>query len=792
MKTRNRLLLLPIFLFITLLAKADYTVSGFVTDAKTGESLIGVSVYSYDKKIGGITNNYGFYSITFESKKDSVDLYFSYIGYKTQAFKIKLKSKISLNVQLEQKNDIKEVEVVADRNSETMDNPQVSRIELSGAKIKRIPAILGEPDVIKVIQLQPGVQKGSEAGTGLYVRGGTNDQNLILLDGAPLYNVSHTFNFFSVFNSDAINYVNFYKGGFPARFGERLSSVLDITMKEGNSKKFSGTFSVGTVSARGLLEGPLGKSGKTTFMISARRTYLDQLIKPLFRLYYNDPTSQGNFGYYFYDVNFKISHRISQNDRVYFSLYKGLDDLYSKIKDIDNSDPNSITTSTLKAGMNWGNIMGTVRWNHVFNEKTFANFMVDYTRYRTNIYLNYEDVTNFNNGQQSANALDFRLFNGIRDLGAKADIQYTPNASHKMNFGMQYINHHFTPGTLELKYFQTGFQPFDTTLYPSRNITSHELALYGEDEFEVNKSFKINYGVRLTSLFVDSTQYIFPEPRVSARYYVNRKWSLKLSYALVHQYIQRIQISQLGLPLDYWAPSTKYIKPQASHQIVLSTTHSLKKGVELIGEVYYKYSDNVNALRVNNNIFDISLSNWEKNVEQGVAQSIGLEVLAQKKFDEVWSGWIGYTLSKSFQRFPTINFNKNFPTDFDRRHDLSIVIMYKPSTTWSYALTYVFTTGQPYTLPIGRYLDANGQEVFEFAGRNNVRLPNTKRLDFAINHNPKAKKWGEISYDFSFYNVLFSANPSGAYVSQTSTTYKSYYRSFIPFMVPALSVNYKF
>ena len=314
-----------LFVVISFLGRADYTINGYVTDAKTGEVLIGVSVYSFDKKIGGVTNNYGYYTLTFPSKKDSVDLYFSYIGYKTEAFKIKLAPSVSLNVSMKVNNEIGQVEIVAERRSDILENPQVSRIEISAARIKRIPSILGEPDVLKVIQLQPGVQKGSEAGTGLYVRGGGNDQNLILLDGAPLYNVSHTFNFFSVFNADAINYVSFYKGGFPARFGERLSSVLDITMKEGNAKRFSGSFSLGTVSARMMLEGPLSKTGNTTFMLSLRRTYLDKLIQPIFTLINND-TSKSSLGYYFYDVNFKLSHRISQRDRVYFSFKSSIID----------------------------------------------------------------------------------------------------------------------------------------------------------------------------------------------------------------------------------------------------------------------------------------------------------------------------------------------------------------------------------------------------------------------------------------------------------------------------------
>ncbi len=779
--------------FILILAftvKADHTISGYITDSRTGEALIGVSVYSFDKKTGTVSNNYGFYTLTFVSKRDSVDLYFSYVGYKTQAFKIKLTPKLSLNVQLAENNQLDEVMIIAERKNETLDNPQVSKIELSGTRIKRVPAILGEPDVIKVIQLQPGVQKGSEAGTGLYVRGGNNDQNLILLDGAPLYNVSHTFNFFSVFNADAINYVSFYKGGFPSRFGERLSSVLDISMKEGNSKKFSGSFSLGTVSAKMLLEGPLSKSGNTTFMFSARRTYLDKLIAPLIKLSNNDSTSS-DLGYYFYDINFKLSHRISQNDRVFFSFYKGMDNLYTALTQKFNVASYS-EESTLKAGLKWGNTLATVRWNHIFNDKTFANFMIDYTGYKTTVYINAQDIVTYSTAQQEATELDFKLYNGIRDFGAKADFEYVPNSKHNIKFGMNYINHKFTPSTINLKYYQTGFTPFDTTLMPSREIQSNEIAMYIEDEIVYKKRIKLNYGLRLTSLFVDSSAFIYPEPRVSARFVVNKRWTLKASYAMVHQYIQRILVTNIGLPLDYWAPSTKNIKPQRSQQVVFSSSHTFKKGFELIAEGYYKYSDNINALKSASDIFSISLSDWEKNVEQGKSHSFGLELLLQKKFDEKWSGWVGYTLSKSMQIFPTVNFNKYFPTDFDRRHNITLVVLFNPNKKWNFALTYVFATGQPFTMATGKYYDVDGQLIMEFPSRNNVRLPSTKRVDFSFSKTPHSEDARHFSYDFSFYNVLFNANPSGALIRYNGSLYQAYYRSFIPFMVPALSVNYKF
>jgi hypothetical protein len=341
-------------------------------------------------------------------------------------------------------------------------------------------------------------------------------------------------------------------------------------------------------------------------------------------------------------------------------------------------------------------------------------------------------------------------------------------------------------------FYRTGFQKFDTTFSPSREILSNELAFYIEDEVLVRKNLKVNYGLRLSSLFVDSTAFVFPEPRVSMRYTVNKLWTIKASYAMVHQYIQRIMVSNLGLPLDYWAPSTKYIKPQSSQQLVFSTNHTLKKGYEFIGELYYKYSRNINVLRSSSDIFNISLSSWEQNVEQGESHSFGMELLLQKKFDDKWSGWIGYTLSKSIQRFATVNFHEYFPTDYDRRHDLTIVVLFKPNEKYSFAFTYIFTTGQPFTLPTGKYYDVDGQIVTEFSGRNNIRLPNTKRVDFAFSKNYPPGKKGQWSYDMSFYNVLFAANPSGAFVSTISNSTKAFYNSYIPFMVPSLSINYKF
>ena len=776
---------LVFLLSVSIASKAQFVINGYITDAQTGEVLIGANIYTFDKKIGAVTNTYGFYSITVNTKLDSLEFYISYIGYQTAIRKIKLEKDNPLDVKLEPKVELKEVVINAEKQNRIEESSQMSKIDLPVEQIKKIPAILGEVDVIKAIQLLPGVQKPSEGSTGLYIRGGSPDQNLILLDGVPVYNVSHLFGFFSVFNADALNNVQLYKGGFPARFGERLSSVLDINTKEGNNKQFGGSASIGVVASRLMLEGPISKSGNTTFMISGRRTYADALIRPFMK------KSEWVGGYFFYDLNAKFSHRFSNKDRIFISAYSGKDKFYLNQED---QYVNAGTTYFSKNafGLDWGNITGAFRWNHLYGKKLFSNTSITTSRYLTNFKIGLEERQT-TNGNVYAEAVDLRYFSGITDIGGKMDFDYAPNPDHFVRFGVNLVNHFFQPGSLTLKFFQTGFQPLDTTIAPSRKVNSNEVALYIEDDFKVNEQLKVNYGLRFSNLFVDKVWYKYAEPRISARYFVSSDWAIKGSYALMHQYIQLLSNSGGGLPYEICAPSTKNIKPQESQQVAFGVAHTINDEIEFSVEGYYKYMKNINQYRNGAEILTIADNDWEKRIEQGTGQSYGMEVLIQKKSGGRLTGWVGYTLSKSTLRFTELNFGQPFPSRFDRRHDVSIVSFFKLTDKINVNVVWIYGTGNAITFPKGKYLDMNGIEIIEYGPRNGFRLPPTHRLDFGINRMYSTKWFKEMAIDFSLYNVYSRKNPYFAYIRDDfNGNQKAYYVSILPVVVPALSINVKF
>ena len=761
------------FLFIDLIAQQKHTISGFVVDKETGESLIGVNVIWKDQFQGTTTNAFGFYSITLPEGNVNID--FSYIGFDIYAKSISLKEDLTLNIELAPSaQNIQEVTVVGEET--VVDRTQSSLMEVPVEQIKTIPAFLGEVDVLKAIQLLPGVQSGGEGTSGFYVRGGGPDQNLILLDGVPVYNASHLFGFFSVFNADAIKNVRLTKGGFPSRFGGRLSSVLEIDMKEGNMKKFQGEGSVGLISSKLSIEGPILKD-KTSFIVSARRTYIDILAQPFIR-----KTNNGNpAGYFFYDVNAKINHKISDRDRLYLSLYSGKDRFYLS-EDYNSNDQKTTSDDNFSYrdeadfGLEWGNLTSSLRWNHLFSNKLFSNTTLTFTKYKFQTDLTSSTFQRFQN-MVSQDSLQFVYYSGIEDVGAKIDFDYIPNPNHYIRFGMNYIYHSFYPGAINLFERNVDIDSLqnqtttilDTSFVFSDRLYNNDSFFFIEDDIKVNDRLKINAGIHLAYFNTNGTAYTDVQPRISSRYIINKDWSVKASYAQMQQHIHLLSNTSVGLPIDIWVPSTDSVPPQQSKQLACSVNHNFKNGLfEISLEGYYKSMDNLISLKPGTDIIDFQ--DWRDKIEiAGQGRSCGIELFLQKKKGKT-TGWFGYTLAFSERQFDNINFGKWYPYKYDRRHDISVVASHKFNDNFDIGMTWVFGTGNNITLETARFPSINlggningitENSIYEieyYPSRNNYRMASYHRLDLGLNFH-KQKKWGERTWSIGAYNVYNRKNP---------------------------------
>lgn len=736
----------------------EYTISGYLSDADSGERLIGANILDLKSGKGTITNTYGFYSLTLES--DSVLLSYTYIGYEPVFKSYFLDKDFLANIELGSGFELTEVVVTAEQSEGIEEQTQMSKMDLPVELIKKIPALLGETDVLKALQLLPGVQSGGEGTSGLYVRGGSPDQNLILLDGVPVYNASHLFGFFSVFNADAIKDVSLIKGGFPARYGGRLSSVLDISMKEGNLNEFHGEGSIGIVASKLTLEGPIDK-GKTSFIVSARRTYIDILAQPIIQSSFEEDGSTGTTGYYFYDLNAKINHKFSDKDRLYLSFYGGDDQFY--YEEAFSSDNYS---SKNEARFGWGNITTALRWNHVINKKLFANLTSTFSRYRFNTLA--FDETDFMD-QDGPESFRIEYDSGIRDYALKLDFDYLPKPSHFIRFGLSGIHHIFNPGLFDFDFQNGGDEPFAIQIKQDE-ISAQEYAIYAEDDMEILPGLKANIGLHVSLFNVRKEWYTSVQPRLSARYLFPSKWALKASFATMKQYVQLLTNEGIGLPTDLWLPTTDNVRPQDSWQLALGTAKTFSEGMEFSAEVYYKRMDNLLAYKEGSSFFQFN--NWEDRITQGAGEAYGLELFLQKKTGK-WNGWIGYTLSWSNRTFEDINFGKTYPYRYDRRHDISVVLSYDLSDRIQLAGTWVFGTGNAVTLPNAIYEGTYPRIFNQFSSlsaeyyeeRNNFRMANYHRLDLGITFIKKKPKW-ERKWAIGFYNAYSRKNPFFIYTDE--------------------------
>jgi len=725
-------------------------------DALSGEKLINANVYCPDLKRGTTANVYGFYSLTVPANQ-AIRLSFTYVGYESYETEIPADSNLTLDIRLQPSKILEEVVISSSKERPLQDHVQMSRVSIPVSQIKAMPALLGEVDVLKALQLLPGVQGGTEGSAGLYVRGGGPDQNLYLLDGVPVYNVNHLAGFFSTFNADAISNVDLYKGGFPARFGGRLSSVVDIRMKEGNKTKFSGEGGIGLLSAKLLLEGPF-KKGKGSYIISGRRTYLDALMAPLVKSA-SDGEEKG--GYFFYDLNAKANYKISPRDHIYLSGYFGKDKLHSR--SMDKSEGDSFSNDLF-----WGNLTGVFRWNRVFTPKIFGNLSASYSSYDFNT-----ELTNIEGREGYSNTSSLRLFSGIRDLAARYDLDYLPNSKHTIRMGLSTSYQTFRPTTNSFQ-SQSGPEEETTDVTVGEDVINGlTLDAYAEDEITVSSRLKVNAGLRLSAFHVQNSFYTGLQPRLSARYMLGENYSLKASYVSMQQFINLLSFDGIGLPTDLWVPVTDRLKPQRSRQVALGLSGTLKTGYELSFETYYKDMRNVIDYK-DGSSYMFSSGGYEDNVEMGRGLAYGGEAMLQKKEGRL-QGMISYTLSWSKRKYETINHGEWFYNRFDRRHDLKIAAVYRLSPRVELSGAWLYNSGAWATLPVTQYpglppanypgntyMDAWHYYYFGYNDhipkRNNYRMEDYHRLDLGIKIT-KQKKKHERSWAFGAYNVYGRKNP---------------------------------
>jgi len=775
-----------------------YTVSGYVRDSLSTEALIGANVYNRSNNQGTTANQYGFYSLTLQAGE--VEVFCSYVGYKTEVNRFVLRSDTVIDIRLNSASYLQEVEITANQSGRIHETTQMSAVNIPVAQIKALPALLGEVDVIKTLQLLPGVQSGGEGTSGLYVRGGGPDQNLILLDGVPLYNVSHLFGFLSVFNADAINNVELFKGGFPARYGGRASSVVDISMKEGNMRKFHGEGSIGLVSSKLMFEGPVVKD-KTSFIVSVRRTYIDLLMKPFIAMQNKNSDDKYGGGYYFHDITAKINHRFSAKDRIYLSLYAGDDKFYS-----DNEYKVSTTSeSKYNSQLAWGNLVAAFRWNHVFTNQLFGNIAATYSKYRfvtdMQSWDTYEKWDMNKPEEQPVATTDYyaaEYNSGINDWRINASFDYIPAPKHYVRFGADAIAHTFNPGAL-------AFTEIDAVKkYGQGKIQAWEYNVYAEDDVRLTERLKTNIGLHWSAFSVRDRLYNVLQPRFSARYLLTESMSLKASYSQMAQYIHLLSNSNIGLPTDLWVPSTDLLRPQTSHQAALGIARNFKDEYEISMEGYYKLMDKVLEYKEGASFLNPD-TDWEDRVLQGEGRSYGVELFLQKKTGS-FTGWLGYTLSWTDRLFDSLNEGKRFPFKYDRRHDFSLALIKHLSKKVELSGTWVFGSGNSISIPVAVYqmpnpivAEVNKNTYYDFGTRNGYRMNPYHRLDLSLSF-LKETKWGERRWIIGLYNAYSRKNPFYVDVRQNEKRgsdgqiyqeYEYVQYSLFP-IIPSISYQFKF
>ncbi len=805
------LLLLAFVCFAAGLSAQRYTISGYITDAESGERLLGASIYDTISHQGVVSNNAGFFTLTLPAGEHALQA--NYVGYHPSAVQVLTLSRdTTMSVLLRSSLRLEEVEVVGRRSVSGPQAVQMSAIEVPIGQIQNIPAIGGEVDVLKAIQLLPGVQSGSEGNSGIYVRGGGPDENLIMLDGVPLYNVSHAMGMFSVFNADAIKSVTLYKGNFPARFGSRLSSVIDIHTNDGNNSFWHGGITVGLIASKLNVEGPIFtkrqldslKQGyepraKTTFNISARRTYYDLIMAPIMSTVtaaMGEGISSAG-GYYFYDVNAKVAHTFSDKDKLTASFYMGDDVMYARTSEKDKDEYGKTEKTKLNMRFTWGNILAAVNWEHQLSSHLYSNVQAAYTRY---LFRVGQSMTSSGSGFSFDQSMSYA--STIHDAALSAQFDYAPTNQHDIKFGANYTYHNFRPsiGNFYL-YEKDEAETFkEDTTYGGYTIHGHEVALFIEDTYSPWQWLRLNVGLRGALYGLNGKVYPSIEPRVGLRALLYKDLAFKVSYSYMSQYVHLLSNSSVTLPTDLWVPITKKIPPMRSMQVAAGLSYNILNQVEISVEGYYKYSKNLMEYK-EGATFSFSAHNWDEQVVLGNGWSYGVEVLLQRSVGPV-TGWVGYTWSRTMRQFDALNYGKPFHAKYDREHDVSITLQYAITKLFDISATFVYGTGNRATLATQTYYDPTLGSFIDYEPeRNNFKMPDYHRMDIGMNFHVPHKRSGDAGkskggwlknaehiVNISVYNVYNHQNPYMLYSAGDGTLYQI---SIFP-ILPSLSYRFKF
>ncbi len=754
-------------------AQDNYTINGVVKDSLSGETLIGVTLkFTAASQSGTSTNAYGFYS--YKLSPGEYKLSVSYIGYRSINRTVSINSDLRLDLNMVPENILEEIVISSEKRNDNIVNAQMGVAKINLSEIRNVPVLFGERDVLKTLQLLPGIKSAGEGNSGFYVRGGSTDQNLILLDEAPVYNASHLLGFFSTFNSDAIKDVSVFKGGMPAQYGGRLSSVLDIRMNDGNKKEFTAEGGIGLISSRLKVEGPLIKD-KSSFMISGRRTYADAFLA------LSKDSSINKNTLYFYDLNAKVNYQIDDKNTLYLSGYFGRDELG--------------LSETF--GFDWGNATSTLRWNHLFSNRLFSNTSLIYSNYNY-VIENFLEENNF------------RVNSSIRDMNLKQDFQLALNNSHNVRFGLDLIHHTIAPGNI------TASATSSVNEVTIEKRKGNEIAAYISDEWEINDKFNLVYGLRASSFLLFGPG-VFPtldkdgittssktytsgqlvrsyfnlEPRISASYQLNEFSSLKSSYTRNTQNLHLMSNSTASSPTDLYIMSSNNVKPEIADQIALGYFRNFNNdNYEFSTELYFKQMQNQIDYRSGTDLR--GNTNVEADLLFGDGRAFGIELFLKKRFGKL-NGWVGYTLSKTERKFNDIDLGKWFNAKQDRTHDLSLVGIYKATERWTFSSTFVFNTGNAVTFPAGKY-QLNNKTVYYYPERNSDRMPNYHRLDLSATLEGKPGRKLQSSWSFGIYNLY---NRKNAYSidfrdDPDNPTRTQAVRTTLFGIIPSITWNFKF
>lgn len=778
----------------------QYTISGFVRDSASYESLLGASVHEVVSGQGAVSNNYGFYSMTLLG--GSVTLRTSYVGFGVKEISFELQHDTLLDLSLKSTGRLSEVIVEALTPRAEVLNSLTGRVDIPVKSITSMPALLGEPDLIKTLQQLPGVAQGMEGMSGMYVRGGNADENLYLIDGNPVYHVNHLGGFFSAFNADALKSATFYKGAFPAQYGGRASSVVDVRMRDGDRQEYHGNMSLGLISAKANLEGPIIK-GRSSFNVSLRRSWADLVAGATLAIIDRKQLEKPILGFHFYDINAKVNHSFSERSRLYVNFYMGRDSYKggTKLKDAGLQD---------LFHWSWGNLIGSANWNYVFSNKLFANFTAGYSRYRSRIQQT-ENVYSINRGQYSHKESLFR--SNMEDVSFRGDFDYRPHEKHRIRFGTDYLFHIFRPEQSSLDYwFKDSIATNKTsTIYANELLRGHELSLYAEDEMSLTDHLSVTAGLRHTLFKVQGgTTYHSFQPRLSARYLLTPDFSVKASYSKMNQYVHQLSNSHINLPTDLWVPVTNRIPPIASHQFSAGLYYNLQKQYDFSMEGYYKNWNNLIEYKDESSVIS-SFTKWDERVAVGKGRSYGMELMARKPVGKT-TGWIAYTLSWTERRFPDGSINRGnwYPFKYDNRHKINIAASHRLSQRVELNASWTYASGNRMTLLTDLYMDPDNQQNNGYPGhagsggisasssgmRNNYQLPAYHRLDLGVNFYRPQKNGNLGIWSVSLYNSYMKMNPfmvePKSYITQDGKRHVVLEKTTLFALMPSVSYTYKF